>query len=205
MDANPNNQLKDLQTELEKLRIAKAISDTELEELRGEREAHAKERQAWEKEKKAWEVEKESFAKQKRSWESERQARALEKEFEEEYQTLHSQFMQMIQGVNDATAGMVGQGYNVEDETGNIIEAVSEPLFQKTAEEAQQQDTEKEKCKVIIGNVRRVGKQWLECVETATKEEPDFVFRVDDVQARLDAATDLLEMMQDSEEPTEEF
>lgn len=205
MDAHTENQLQDLQTELEKLRIAKAISDKELEGLKREKVTHTLEKQAWEKEKKAWEVKKESFANQKRGWESERQARALEKEFEEEYQTLHSHFMQMIQGVNDATAGMVEQGYEVIDETGNIIEAVSEPLSQQTAEEAQQQDTEKEKFKVIIGNVRRVGKQWLECVETATKEEPDFVFSVEDVRARLDAAADLLEMMQDSEEPTEEF
>lgn len=200
MDAN---QLTELQNELEKLR--NATSEKQLEELRSEKEAHVKEKYAWEEEKKAWEVEKQSFAKQKRSWDSERRARALEKEFEEEHQALHSHFMQMIQRINTATAEMVEEGFNVEDADGNVIEAVSEPLTQQTSEEQDQQDSEeKEKWKALIGNVRRVGKQWLDCVEAATKEDPDFVFSVDDVQAQFDEAADLLEMMEDSEEPISE-
>ncbi|KAE9985288.1 hypothetical protein BLS_009031 [Venturia inaequalis] len=205
MDPNFNDHSANLQTELEGLRTAKAISDKELEEMKREKESHAKEKQAWNEERNAWGIERESFSKQKRCWDAERRARALEKEFEEEHHALHSHFMQMIQGINDATAEMAGEGFGVEDGDDGIIEAMSEGVVQQqTAEEPQQPNTQKEKCKVIIGNVRRIGKQWLGCVEAATKEDPDFAFSVEDVQAQLDAAAELLEMMEDSEEPISE-
>ncbi|TID25296.1 Quinate permease [Venturia nashicola] len=82
---------------------------------------------------------------------------------------------------------------------------MSEEMIQQQAtDEQDQNNTEKEKCTVIIGNVRRMGKQWLDCVEAATKEDSESAFSVDDVQARLDQAAELLEMMEDSEEPISE-
>ncbi|QDS75685.1 hypothetical protein FKW77_007718 [Venturia effusa] len=204
MDGSPDHLLISLQIELEELHLAHAYLEKEVEDLRSKKDAYTQEKQAWENEKEAWEAERESFATEKQTWQAERQARALEKEFEEHYQALHSHFMQMIQGINDVTAGIVEGDIQVED-AHDSAEEVNERMASQPADEQDQQGSEKEKCKLIIGNVRRVGKQWLNCVEAAVEADQDFVFRADDVQARLDAVADLLEMMEDSGEPISEL
>lgn len=169
MDAKPDTQLLELEDEPEELRPA---PDEKMEELKHEKQTREQEKQAWNEARKAWEVERESFVKWKRTWDSEKEARALEKEFNEEHQAPHSHFMQMIRGIENATVEMVEQDVDNKDGDSDFVEAVSEEMVQQQmAEEPQQQESEKEKCKDIIGNVRRVGKQWLELVEAATKED----------------------------------